>query len=266
MTRRTFEYAAVPGFRPLLLDLHRGDAPGLAPLVVFVHGGGWRVGSRESFGPMFADTSPSPFERLAAAGFAVTSVDYRLTGEAPFPAQLDDVSAAFAWLRDHATELGLDTGRIVVWGESAGGHLAALAGLREQGVVAVVDWYGPADLTALDTDLAEAGLVAEPAPGSTEAREALLLRDVAPAEASPVTYVHSGAPPFLLLHGKSDRFVPCAQSRRLAEALTAAGADVDLRLFDGAGHMWLGNPGLAATAFDLSLEFARTHCFGGHVA
>ncbi len=133
-TWRAVEYAVVPGFRPLLLDLVRPDSAVELPLVVFLHGGGWRVGSRSGMGPMFAGWDPSPFAELAAAGFAVASVDYRLSGEAPFPAPLDDVRAALAWLHEHADEFsGCSATRTALWGESAGGHLAALAGLTGPG-------------------------------------------------------------------------------------------------------------------------------------
>ena len=160
--RRAVEYAAPPGYRPLLLDLHvpHGDRP---PVVLFLHGGGWRLGTRRVFCPTRRDWDPDPFHRLVGAGFAVASADYRLSGEAVFPAQLHDVTAAVRWLQTRADELGVDADRIVVWGESAGAHLAALLGLTAgrpdlvdlvggapvPAPAGVVDWYGPADLTAL---------------------------------------------------------------------------------------------------------------------
>ena len=93
-TWRAVEYAVVPGFRPLLLDVVRPDSAAELPLVVFLHGGGWRVGSRSAMGPMFAGWAPSPFAELATAGFAVASLDYRLSGEAAFPAPLRRLNAA----------------------------------------------------------------------------------------------------------------------------------------------------------------------------
>lgn len=263
-TVRTHEYATVPGFRPLLLDLHRPAVEGPVPLVAFVHGGGWLAGSRAGFGPMYADWDPSPFAEIVAAGLAVASVDYRLSGEARFPAQLDDVTAALSWLRGHAAALGLDVDRVTLWGESAGGHLAALAGLTWPGVAAVVDWYGPADLTTIAVDAA-----ADPAvtgdPGAPDSRESLLLG--APAAelpeaaqaASPVHRVHADAPPFLIVHGTGDGAVPVAQSLRLAEALASGGGSAELRLLDGADHLWLGDPAAARTAFDSSLAFVLDH-------
>jgi acetyl esterase/lipase len=251
--RRAVTYAAPPGFRPLELDLHTptGDP---APLIVFVHGGGWRVGTRAVFNPIWRDWAPDPFHRLVAAGFAVASVDYRLSGEATFPAQLHDVTAALRFLHRRADELGVDARRVVAWGESAGGHLAALLGLTAgrpeladlvgepaPPVAGVVDWYGPADLETLPAQARPDAIARADAPDS---RESLLIgaplleaRDLA-RRASPVTYVHGAAPPFHLAHGADDRFVPAGQSRELADALRAAGIRAQLTIVPGADHMW----------------------------
>jgi acetyl esterase/lipase len=156
-------YAAIPRIRPLELDLYLpAVAAALVPSVVFLHGGGWQLGSRHSAGPAYAEWSPSPFERLAQAGIAVASVDYRLTGEAQWPAQLYDAKAAVRWLRARADEIGIDATRIAAWGESAGGHLAELLGLTgadldgeigivgpSSAVVAVAAWYAPSDLATV---------------------------------------------------------------------------------------------------------------------
>src|ERR1700733_13054086 len=118
-------YAALPGIRPLEIDVWlplRSEDP--APAVLFLHGGGWRAGSRHLAGPAFRGVLPSPFEQVARAGIAVASADYRLSGEATWPAQLHDVKAAVRWLRARAGELGIDGDRIAAWGESAGGPLA----------------------------------------------------------------------------------------------------------------------------------------------
>ncbi|HET6858811.1 MAG TPA: alpha/beta fold hydrolase, partial [Streptomyces sp.] len=142
---------AVEGSRPLELDLWlpEADRTRPLPLVLFVHGGAWRRGRRDDMGLRTRHWAPGPFARIAAAGFAVACVDYRLSGEAAFPAPLDDLRAALRWLTLRSAELGVDTGRTVVWGESAGGHLASLLALthtRPSPVGAVV-WYGPSDLT-----------------------------------------------------------------------------------------------------------------------
>ena len=100
-------YAAVPGVRPLELDLYLPPAATRpTPVVIFLHGGGWRMGSRRSLGPAYAGVSPDPFEQVAAAGIAVASVDYRLSGEDRWPAQLHDAKAAVRWLRARGAEVG----------------------------------------------------------------------------------------------------------------------------------------------------------------
>ena len=260
-------YAALPGARPLELDLYLPAGPGPAPVVVFLHGGGWRLGSRHTAGPAYRGADPTPFEQVAQAGIAVASVDYRLSGEAVWPAQLHDAKAAVRWLRERAGELGVDPDRIAAWGESAGGHLAELLGLTtddpalEGGVgvtgpssrvAAVAAWYAPSDLVGFTTDLGT-----DPTDPGT--REAQLLGAPAAdvpdraAQASPVTHASAAAPPFLLLHGRADRFVPCVQSERLAGQLP----DVELHTYDGADHMWLGAPDAAADALTRTVAFLR---------
>ncbi|MGW1817454.1 alpha/beta hydrolase fold domain-containing protein [Streptomyces sp. NPDC002125] len=257
-------YAVPDGSRPLELDLWRpAGADGPVPVIVFVHGGGWRTGRRDDMGPRFRTWRPGPFARLVQAGFAVACVDYRLSGEARFPAQRDDLAAALSWLRLRADELAVDPSRIVLWGESAGAHLAALAALisatPEEAVRGCVCWYGPSDLGALAEDHG-GGFD----PGDPTTREARLL-GAAPAvdeelarAASPVTHVSAGSPAFLLLHGTDDTLVPSRQSVRLADALRAAGAPVELRLIEGAQHLWVGLPDEAvAECFEGSVAYAR---------
>ncbi len=263
---------SLPGARPLELDLWLPPASTtLHPLVIFFHGGGWRLGSRHTIGPAYAGASPNPFEMVAQAGIAVASVDYRLSGEAVFPAQLHDANAAVRWLRARATELGVDPDRIAAWGESAGGHLAELLGLAgaaldgEVGatgpathVSAVVAWYGPSDLAAVATD-------AHADPLDETTREAMLLGAPAvsvpelAAQASPLNHVHGGAPPFLLLHGRADRFISHRQSERLHAALAARDVDVSLHLYDDADHMWLGSPPAAIDALRRTIDFLGQH-------
>jgi acetyl esterase/lipase len=266
-------YAAVPGVRPLELDLYLPASGEPAPVAVFLHGGGWRAGSRHCAGPAFAGADPRPFEQVATAGVAVASVDYRLSGEAAWPAQLHDAKAAVRWLRARAGELGVDPERIAAWGESAGGHLAALVGLTadrpslegnvgiagpSSRVSAVTAWYAPSDITAVAGDLG-----ADPMDPTT--REAQLLGAPAPevpdvaAQASPTSYVSATAPPFLLLHGREDRLIPCVQSERFSTALQEAGADVQLHVYDNADHMWRGAPEVAEDALDRTIAFLRRH-------
>jgi acetyl esterase/lipase len=270
--RRGLPYATLPGIRPLELDLYlppEGDtAP---PLAVFLHGGGWRAQSRHGVGPAYAGRSPSAFERVAQAGVAVASADYRLSGEATWPAQLHDAKAAVRWLRARAGELGVDGDRIAAWGESAGGHLAELLGLTaddaalegEVGVTgpssavsAVVAWYAPSDVAAVATDTG-----ADPMDPGT--REALLLGGPPAADpgraaqASPLSHVSPAAPPFLLLHGAADGFIPCVQSERLYTALVEAGVEAELDVYEDADHMWLGAPDAAQKALERTVDVLR---------
>ncbi|MFC4117273.1 alpha/beta hydrolase [Nonomuraea zeae] len=233
---REIVYAQPPGFRPLALDLYVPPAP--AALCLYLHGGGWRAGRRTQ--PPFA--TPSFFERVAGLGLAVASIEYRLSGEARFPAPLADLTSAARYLAEHRGDHGIATDTMVSWGVSAGGHLAALHALTEPAMVsAVVCWYPPTDLLHMPDDIEDAGGEPDRGPGS---REALLLGataaerpDLARA-ASPVHAVRPGAPPFLLLHGDLDTAVPRRQSHRLAQALRAAGGDVRVEEIPGAGHMF----------------------------
>ena len=252
---RDVVYSVIPGFRPLALDLHlptqRPDAG--APVILFVHGGGWRLGSRAAFTPTISvDDS---FGRITDAGFAVASVDYRLSGEARFPAQVDDVRAALGWLREHGSEYGLDAARIVLWGESAGATLAALVGLEpDSGVLGVIDWYGPSDLLAT-AELAP-GDAATSREGEWLGASALDQPERARA-ASPVFAVHPAAPPFYIAHGTADAFVPISQSAELAAKLREVGVDVRFTAVDGANHMWRDIRDAAALvgpALDFALE------------
>jgi acetyl esterase/lipase len=247
-------YGEVPGFRPLELDLYLpAEAAAPVPVIVHVHGGGWRRGSRRVPLPRLG---AGFYDGLAAQGFAVAAIDYRLSGEARYPAALEDVRAAIGWVREHAAEYGMDPGRVFAWGDSAGGHLAlmtALAGAEANGsgadVQGVVAWFPVTDLAGLLDDVAAAGGRPDPGP---ESREALFLGAPAASvpglarEASPVNHASAAAPPVLLMHGAADDLVPPAQSIRLAEALAQAGATVELELVPGATHFWNGAGDVAA--------------------
>lgn len=252
-----------PGGSPQLLDLYlpQGVA-GPLPVIVWLHGGGWRLGDRR--------LGPDLRRYYAAHGFAMASIDYRLSGEVTFPAQLHDVRAAVRWLRASAERYGLDGERIALWGSSSGGHLAALAALSGQeplegemleepdqpvGVQAVVDGYGPVDFLQIDAHRRPAGQPSDdpesarlPAPkpsAAPDSFESLLIG--APIEsrpdlvrgASPLSYVRPEAPPFLILHGLADAHVPAHQSELLYQALAAHGNDVTLYLVAGESHGFL---------------------------
>ena len=273
------EFAVVEGFRPLLLDLYvprPGVASGAA--IVYLHGGGWAIGSRRRFGRSFASWSPTPLDLLAQSGFVVATVDYRLSGEARFPAQLHDVKAAIRWVRANAPRLGVAPPRVLVWGESAGGHLAVLAGLtckrvgaagmegevgqnlgESSAVCGVIDWYGPMNLLSLSAQHRPDSDKRPDDAGSWESSLVGASLQTDPARtraASPISYVHAAAPPIQIHHGTDDTQVPFAQSVEFVDALRHAGGAAELIVVEGSDHFWTGAPDLGAI-FDASLAFAR---------
>jgi acetyl esterase/lipase len=252
-----------PGGRLLLVDLYLpddGHAPW--PVIVWLHGGGWRFGDRR--------LAPDLSRHFAARGFAMASIDYRLTTDAIFPAQIQDVKTAVRWLRASAAQYQLDAERIGLWGSSAGGHLAALAATSGPGVfedassehggessevLAVVEGYGPIDFLQLDAHRDPSGRRSddpesiELPPGMRSAHansfESLLVGG--PIErhadrvrlANPLSYERAQLPPLLILHGLSDMTVPAHQSEILFDVLAARGVDVTLSLAEGLGHGFL---------------------------
>jgi acetyl esterase/lipase/ketosteroid isomerase-like protein len=223
--------------RPLRMHILRPAAPAAhpRPALLFVHGGGWTEGTKER--------GVIPLLRFVQRGYVAASMEYRLSGEARFPAQIDDVKAAIRFLRENAARYGIDPRRIVVWGQSAGGHLAALAGTTGTGAErpdAVIDWNGPADLLE-PGEIAR--LLAQKAKQNapTMAMERLLggpveeHRELARA-ASPIHHVSPDDPPFLIMHGTADPEVDISQSRALHQALRAAGVDATLKEYAREAH------------------------------
>ena len=247
-------FAEREGYRALELDIYRPEvSDGPHPLLVYIHGGGWRVSHRSRPPRETRPWERGFFERITDAGFVVAAPDYRFSSEATFPAQLDDTVETLGWLHANAGELGVDPGRTYLWGASAGGTLAALAGLVDSAprVGGVVCWYPPTDLLALDheaSDTFEAHLLGGPI------GEHLVLARAA----SPVTHVRGDAPPFLLQHGGRDTWVPHGQSITLAEALLAVGAPVELEIVPGADHFFDG-------ASDIEGIFGRALDFLGRL-
>jgi acetyl esterase/lipase len=259
--RALLDVAYVPGpkIHPLQkLDLYVPDDPveplrGPRPLVVYIHGGAWRGGDKRDF----------PAMGLTARGYAVASVNYRLSADAPFPAQIEDCKAAVRFLRKNAKAFNLDPDRIGAWGDSAGGHLVALLGTAGDAkewdggdekisskVQCVVDWFGPTDLSKMNAQAAAApsvrSRVDHDAPDSPESQLVggpVQQNTDKAAKASPITYVTPDDPPFLIMHGDQDPLVPLAQSRELADALKGAGVEVRLEVLAGAGH---GGPAFLA--------------------
>jgi acetyl esterase/lipase len=217
-----------PSGSPLFADLYFPDQHEYPlPVILWLHPGGWIAGNRHR--------APDLTRFFAQRGFAMATIDYRLSREAIFPAALDDVIAAIAWLRAISKTYGLDSQRIGLWGASAGAHLAALAALsaHETNIKAVAAAYPPIDFLQMPRS-----------PQNYESRFLGAPVETVPhlvRQANPATWAHPGAPPFLLLHGLADTEVPCNQSELLYEALRAQGADVTLSLVEGLPHSFLDN-------------------------
>lgn len=247
--RRDLEYAKV-GEKRLLLDLYLPErAKGTLPLLVWIHGGGWQSGSKDQWRPA------APF---IVKGYAVASIEYRLSGEATFPAQIEDCKAAIRWLKANAGTFNIAADRIAVWGASAGGHLAALVGTsgdardlegevggnldQSSRVQAVVDFYGPTDLEAfVVTPRYERHADAQSPESRLLGGAVKELPDKA-KRANPITYVESSDPPFFIVHGADDPVVPPNQSKLLHAALEKAGVATELTMLPDNGH---GGPGFS---------------------
>lgn len=256
-------YATYEGYRPLELDLYLPPAEARSktprPLIIFVHGGRFSMGHRRRNGAF--ENWPELLASIAKQGYATASVSYRLSGEAGFPAPIQDIKAAIRWLRLHAEQYDIDPSRIAIWGASAGGALAALAGTScgvaelappdadlngEPGadalstsdcVQAAVAWYGVFDHAAMTAD--------SPLQGPESYSDYLVcggdIRCTPDKLAFPsaVTYVDKSDPPFLIMHGTDDTILPIEQSRIFREKLQAAGVENSMVTIDGVGHSWI---------------------------
>lgn len=239
-TTTDIEYARV-GDRALMLDLHLPKEPN-PPLIVYVHGGAWRAGSK----------SDVPIAPLIAHGFAIASVDYRLSTEAQFPAQVHDIKAAIRFLRAKSDLFHLNTQRIAIIGSSAGGHLAALVGVtngvkelegtegehltQSSDVQCIVSLYGASNLQTILSQSTEFGL-------RMRVPALQLLLGGQPDEkpelaklASPVAQLDKADPPLLLLHGTDDPQMPPQQSDEFTKAYRALQLDVTLVPMKGSKH------------------------------
>jgi acetyl esterase/lipase len=217
------------------------------PLILWIHGGAWSAGDKGGCPPLRAG--------YAQRGFAVASMNYRLSQHAIFPAQIEDCKAAIRWLRTHAKDYNLNPERIGVWGSSAGGHLVTLVGtsgdVKEFDVGAhldvssrvrcVMDDYGPTLFTQMDSHRVSTAAMVHDLPTSPESKLiGGLISDPANAakiaRVNPITYVTKDDPPFLIVHGDEDPLVPHHQSELLFDALKAAGVRVRLNTVKGGGH------------------------------
>lgn len=267
---RDVEYALVPGFRPLMLDLSvpRGrTAP--VPAVVYLHPGAWLTGTHKP--NAYYVCQNAILAGLADAGLAVAAVQYRLSSEAKFPACLHDAAAAVRWLRHFAPVLGIDGARIGAWGESCGGHLASFLAMNVEdetltgsvgvtgassAVQAGVSWYGVTNFLTLSEQAlpGSRGDFASPhAPGAKLIGAALQQAPDLARQASPITHVSSQAAPMFFVHGEGDLTTPPDQSRTLHRALLEAGKEAHLTMVPCADHQLIGTdpaPFVAAsTAF-----------------
>ena len=229
------------------------------PVIINIHGGGWYMGNRG-------------IERgllMPLQGFFYMSIEYRLSGQAPFPAQIYDVKAAIRWVRAHAQEYNLNPDRIGLYGGSAGGHLSALAGCtadmpelegecgwagHSTRVHAVAAANPPTDLSVSESDwhwlYNSDGAVEQFLGGPVNERIDLA------GLASPMRYVNSDAPPHMILHGTEDDIVPFQQGQMLHNALIEAGVESTLVIFDGKDH---GLYGYSALQWTPVMDFFKRH-------
>lgn len=230
------------------LDLYLPkDGKNLA-LVVMIHGGAFRMGSKDG-------ENPTP---MLETGYAVAAINYRLSQHAIWPAQIEDCKAAVRWLRANAGQFGIDESRIAAFGQSAGAHLATMLGVTgdtkqfdigenlkySSKVVAVADFFGPTDFLQMDDHRLPNGATHNGAgsPESALIGGALQENKDKAAKANPITYVNAGDPPFLIAHGDADPLVPHHQSELLEAALKKAGVPVTFYTVKGAGHGRFNDP------------------------
>jgi acetyl esterase/lipase len=258
---RDLEYACT-GNTPLLLDLYLPEyTTDALPLIVWVHGGAFRMGSKED----------CPVTWMVDRGYAVASLNYRLSQEAIFPAQIQDCKTAVRWLRAHAEDYALAAQHIGAWGSSAGGHLVAMLGTAghvrawesvggyqecSSRVQAVCDFYGPTDFLQMDRAGSSMHHDAPDSPESQLVGGPVQEYPERVARANPITYITSDCPPFLILHGTQDPLVPFNQSELLYAALQQAGVEAAFHPVEGAGHGFVGPEidALVAAFFDHHLK------------
>jgi len=256
------DIAYVPGgHERQKLDLYLPTTGSGWPLVVSIHGGAFRMGSK--------DGEPSRSAgAFVARGFAVAAINYQLSQHAVFPAQIEDCKAAVRWLRANAARYGYDPSRVASYGGSAGGHLAAMIGTtggvkaldvgahldQSSRVQAVVDFFGPTDFLQMDAHRLDERSMVHDTPDSPESQ--LVggpIRDNPDkvARANPITYVTKDDPPFLIIHGDEDALVPHHQSVLLEAALAKAGVPVRFVTIPGGRH----GGDTESKGFDLALAF-----------
>jgi acetyl esterase/lipase len=269
-------FAMIPGFRLLRLDLHVPVTPRPgSPVVMYASGGAWLM-SLKAIGP---------WQFLLREGYAVASVEYRVSGEARHPAGVHDLKAAARWLRANAGEYGLDATSIVAWGSSAGGYLSSMCGVtngrpefegavgdhpdQPSDVMAVIDHYGAIDLAKMAEDTNSVPGVLEHFGTETSPETKLLgyrpQDDLEQAElANPAHYLSPGTVPFLIMHGDADTRLGIRQSERFYDQLRQAGVKAQFHVLPGANH---GTPEFdSPEAHQLALDFLASLDFPGRSA
>jgi acetyl esterase/lipase len=274
-------YQILPGWRPMKLDLFLPPASfrGPRPTVVFIHGGGWTGGGPRLSGAF--NNWPSVLAAMSARGYVVAAVSYRFSGEAPSPAAIQDVKAAIRWLRANSDEYHVDKTRVMTWGGSAGGQLAALAatscgaaalepaaapaatgnanvekqtagtapaGAQSDCVQGAVTWYGIFDFRTMPANRRPAPYLGCGKDGCTEEQ----LR-----QPSAATYVTGKSPPMLVIHGSVDTTVPVGQSQDFHKTLQGAGVRSELLVIPDVNHSFIGKTPEATRAAS-RLALART--------
>lgn len=249
---------AEPGGHRLLMDIYQPETAGPHPAVLLVHGGGWLGGSKAGY--------PTTGMMLARHGYVACAINYRLAPQYPYPAAFDDCQRAIRWIRAHAKEYDIHPKRVGAMGDSAGGHLVALIGVRDtrdnsdpalarfkSRPDAVVANYGAHELVRMwDIEMAHRPLTAwlgGPPQGFEK-----VYRD-----ASPVAMASRKSPPFLIVHGNQDKVNPLEQSELLHAALRKKDVDSTLLVIDGGGHGWAPDSAFGRQAEAATLEFLAKH-------
>ena len=271
-THANLAYSSVSKAQVLDLFVPAGNGP--FPLVINIHGGGFFLGSKEML--------DAPIARLLLQNkIAVASINYRLSGEAKFPAAIQDAKAAVRFLRAKASQYKLNANRFLAFGQSAGGNLASLLGTSAGTVLfddpklgnatvssrvqGVIDWFGPTDFLKMDAQAKAQGCPpdhdAATSPESKYLGTPIQQVPNLAKQADPITYIDKTDPPFLLQKGDKDCLIPFAQSQLLHDALKTAGVPVTLETMKGAGHGDMGSATpifVSETNLKRVLEFVKT--------
>ena len=252
ITRKWLDVAYASDSGAQKLDIYLPEAgEGPFPVILSIHGGAFKMGDKRDF-------QLRPMLEGLKRGYAVVGINYRLSGEALFPANIYDVKAAVRFLKANAEQFKLNPNKMVAWGGSAGGYLSTLLGTsasfaledlsmgNEQEdckVQAVVDWFGPTDFLKMDEQLKEDNLGPQDHNDADSPESLVLGAQITTIpkkvkEANPITYITKEVPPFFIQHGTVDNLVPNGQSKLLYEALVEAGhkAQTTFEYIEGAGH------------------------------